>query len=244
MDKIRVLLIDDERLAREELKILLRGIPEVEIVGEAANADEAVVAIADCNPDCLLLDIQMPEKTGFDLLEELEEVPAVIFTTAYDQYAIRAFENSALDYLLKPIKAERLERAVARVQQDRSQKAITAPVPKPTYLSEDKQVFLKDGEQCAFVPIGDIYLIESIGNYARVHFGEKAMMIKRSLNQIEERLDPSQYFRANRQELFCFKYVRNVKVSFNGSLIVELTNGKKVEVSTRQSRKLKERMSL
>jgi two-component system LytT family response regulator len=200
--KKNAIIIDDERLARNELKKMLVLHPEIEVIGEAANADEGLNLINELNPDLILLDVQMPVKTGFDLLQELEKLPAVIFTTAYDEYAIRAFEVNALDYLLKPIDPKRLSDAVQKFlaidekemlfSENRSEIRLS--------LSESDQVFVKDGEKCWFVKLAEIRLFESVGNYARVFFGPNKPLILKSLNSLEERLDPRTFFRANRCE--------------------------------------------
>jgi len=190
--KKNAIIIDDERLARNELKKMLALHPEIEVVGEAANADEGLNLINELTPDLILLDVQMPVKTGFDLLQELERLPAVIFTTAYDEYAIRAFEVNALDYLLKPIDPKRLSDALQKFlaidekemlfSENRSEIRLS--------LSESDQVFVKDGEKCWFVKLAEIRLFESVGNYARVFFGPNKPLILKSLNSLEERLDP------------------------------------------------------
>ena len=194
--KKNAIIIDDERLARNELKKMLALHPEIEVIGEAANADEGLNLINELTPDLILLDVQMPVKTGFDLLQELERLPAVIFTTAYDEYAIRAFEVNALDYLLKPIDPKRLSDAVQKFlaidekemlfSENRSEIRVS--------LSESDQVFVKDGEKCWFVKLAEIRLFESVGNYARVFFGTNKPLILKSLNSLEERLDPRTFF--------------------------------------------------
>src|ERR1700733_743425 len=169
---IRAIIIDDERLARNELKKLLLDFPEIEVIAEAANASEGVEKIDSLNPDLIFLDIQMPGKTGFDMLSELERAPNVIFTTAYDEYALKAFEVNALDYLLKPIEPGRLADAIQKLNLPAgSENEEGAVSGDRSLLSEEDQVFVKDGEKCWFVKLGDIRLFKSVGNYARVFFG-------------------------------------------------------------------------
>lgn len=242
MQKVTCLLIDDERLARQELRLLLKPFPEFEILGEAANADEGIDLIKQLSPDLIFLDIQMPEKTGFDLLEALDVTPKVIFTTAYDQYAIQAFEVNALDYLLKPIREERFQNTLQKVRMEIEKEKNIQPIPHQ--LSPDKQVFIKDGEQCHFVKISEIFLIQSVGNYARLHFENKKALLKRSLNLLEQKLDTSLFFRANRQEIINLNFIEKIEPMFKGTLRIYLKNGEKVEVSERRSVKFKEMMSL
>jgi two-component system LytT family response regulator len=244
--KKNAIIIDDERLARNELKKMLALHPEIEIIGEAANADEGLRLISELNPDLILLDVQMPVKTGFDLLQELEKLPTVIFTTAYDEYAIRAFEVNALDYLLKPIDPKRLSDAVQKFlaidekemmfSENRSELRIS--------LSESDQVFVKDGEKCWFVKLAEIRLFESVGNYARVFFGPNKPLILKSLNSLEERLDPRTFFRANRKHIVNLRMIEKVEPFFNGGLLLEINGGEKIEVSRRQAVRFKEMMSL
>jgi two-component system LytT family response regulator len=244
--KKNAIIIDDERLARNELKKMLLFHPEVEVIGEAANADEGLNLINELNPDLILLDVQMPVKTGFDLLQELEKLPAVIFTTAYDEYAIRAFEVNALDYLLKPIDPKRLSDAVQKFlaidekemlfSENRSEIRLS--------LSESDQVFVKDGEKCWFVKLAEIRLFESVGNYARVFFGPNKPLILKSLNSLEERLDPRTFFRANRKHIVNLRMIERVEPFFNGGLLLEIKGGEKIEVSRRQAVRFKEMMSL
>ena len=228
---MKALIIDDERLARLELRRLLGAHPEVEIAGEARDGEEALGLIATLNPDLLFLDIQMPGMTGFELLERLEEVPSVVFTTAYDEYAIKAFEVNALDYLLKPIEPARLAAALARVR----------PPAERTRL---EQVFVRDGERCWIVQLREIYLLESEGNYTRVHFGSEKPLIRRSLNSLEAQLDPAVFFRAGRKEILNLQWIDRIDLAVSGGLMATLRGGRTVEISRRQSVRLKEVLSL
>ncbi len=242
--KLRALLVDDERLARAELTTLLTEFPEIEIVGEAANAKEALDKIDKLLPDLLFLDIQMPGKTGFDLLAELDNTPPhVIFVTAYDEYALKAFEVNALDYLQKPVDAKRLADAVQKLRVKEERQDARSEVNK-SMLTEDDQVFVKDGERCWFVKLNEVRLFESVGNYARVYFGPNKPLILKSLNSLEERLDEKVFFRANRKEIVNLRMVEKVEPYFNGGLLLELKGGDKVEVSRRQGVKFKDMMSL
>lgn len=243
---IRAIIIDDERLARNELKKLLTEHPEVEIVAEAANAVEGLEKIEQYNPDLIFLDIQMPGKTGFELLEELDRAPEVIFTTAYDDYAIKAFEVNALDYLLKPVEQGRLADALQKMQgsSERKSPSVLNELGNRNLLSENDQVFVKDGERCWFVRLNEIRLFESIGNYARVYFAGNKPLILKSLNALEERLDERLFFRANRKHIVNLRMIEKIEPYFNGGLLLELKGGEKIEVSRRQTVKFKEMMSL
>lgn len=241
----KVLLIDDERLARNELKKLLQDFPEIEVIGEAANADEGIEKIESLNPDLIFLDIQMPGKTGFDMLAQLDSAPDVIFTTAYDEYALKAFEVNALDYLMKPIEPNRLADAIQKLQlaEEKEIAASLGGINRGT-LTEADQVFVKDGERCWFVKLGEVRLFESVGNYAKVFFGNNKPLILKSLNALEERLDEKVFFRANRKHIVNLRMIEKIEPYFNGGLLLDLHAGEKVEVSRRQAVKFKEMMSL
>jgi two-component system LytT family response regulator len=240
---MRAIIIDDERLARTELKKLLQDFPEIEVVDEAANADEGITKIESQRPDLIFLDIQMPGKTGFDMLARLEKTPQVIFTTAYDEFALKAFEVNALDYLLKPVEPKRLADAVQKLHFEKSESRPSEFVNN-SILTEDDQVFVKDGERCWFVKLSDIRLFESVGNYAKVFFGNNKPLILKSLNALEERLDEKTFFRANRKHIVNLRLIEKIEPYFNGGLLLELKGGEKIEVSRRQTVKFKEMMSL
>ncbi len=250
---MNAIIIDDERLARNELKRLLEEFPRINVVAEAANADEAIELIELHQPDLLFLDIQMPGKNGFELLEILEDkVPEVIFTTAYDEYALKAFEYNALDYLMKPVDSVRLAEAILKVEEELKKSAQTKSQAEiaQNYLTENDQVFVKDGEKCWFVKLGKVRLFESMGNYVRLHFEDQKPMILKSLNSLEERLDPKNYFRANRKHIINLQWVDKIEPWFSGGLLVTLKNGdknnniEKIEISRRQAIKFKDLMSL
>lgn len=240
---MKAIIIDDERLARTELKRLLEPFKEIEIVGEAVNADEAIEKIVQLNPELIFLDIQMPGKSGFDMLEEIDKVPKVIFTTAYDEYALKAFEYNALDYLLKPIEPKRLEEAIRKIVEV-GKKDVQIKSALPDVLSADDQVFVKDGDKCWFVKLERIRLFESEGNYVRLYFEDNKPLILRTLNYLDERLDPRSFFRANRKHIINLKWIESIEPWLNGGLLVKLKGGQKVEVSRRQAVKFKEMLSL
>lgn len=240
---LKAIIVDDERLARAELKKLLQEYPDINIIDEAANADEGIEKIETQNPDIVFLDIQMPGKTGFDLLASLEKAPYVIFTTAYDEYALKAFEVNALDYLLKPVEPKRLADAIHKLQYEVSKQNSGVNGVNRGPLTEADQVFVKDGERCWFVKLSEIRLFESVGNYAKVFFGTNKPLILKSLNSLEERLDDRVFFRANRKHIINLRWIEKIEPYFNGGLLVELKGGEKIEVSRRQTVKFKEMMS-
>lgn len=235
---MKAFIVDDTRLARQELRFLLKDKESIEIVGEAANVDEAYGLINSLKPDVIFLDIQMPGKDGFYLLEMLDEVPQVIFTTAYSEYAMKAFEFNALDYLKKPITVDRLDAALARV----IEKVEEGRDPK-VVLSEESQVFVKDGEKCWFVTLRDIRVFEIWDNYTRIYFEEQKPMIPKTLQYMESRLDPTVFFRANRQQIINMKWIEKIEPWFSGTIRLYLKDGTEVEVSRRQASRFKELMS-
>ncbi len=240
----KAIIIDDERLARNELKKLLLEFPEIEVIEEATNAKEGIEKIEMLNPDLIFLDIQMPGKTGFDMLQELDRIPQVIFTTAYDEYALKAFEVNALDYLMKPIEPKRLADALQKLIQAEEKELAAQQAFSRGLLTENDQVFLKDGERCWFVKLSEVRLFESVGNYAKVYFAGNKPLILKSLNALEERLDKKTFFRANRKHIVNLRMIEKIEPYFNGGLILDLQGGEKVEVSRRQAVKFKEMMSL
>jgi two-component system, LytTR family, response regulator len=240
----RAIIIDDERLARNELKKLLLDYPQIEVIDEAANVTEGIEKIELHNPDLIFLDIQMPGKTGFDLLQELDKAPHVIFTTAYDEYALKAFEVNALDYLMKPVEPKRLADAIQKLQQAEEKEIAAQQALNRGMLKENDQVFVKDGERCWFVKLNEVRLFESVGNYAKVFFAGNKPLILKSLNALEERLDEKVFFRANRKHIVNMRMIEKIEPYFNGGLLLEIQGGEKVEVSRRQAVKFKEMMSL
>ncbi len=239
---LKVVLIDDERLARSELRRMLEEFTDIEIIGEAANASEGIEKIEALNPDLIFLDIQMPGKTGFDMLSQLDKAPHVIFVTAYDEYALKAFDVNALDYLMKPVEPQRLAEALLKVRQKNEEEILS--YNNRGILGENDQVFVKDGERCWFVRLSEVRLFESVGNYAKVFFGTNKPLILKSLNALEERLDEKVFFRANRKHIINLRMIEKIEPYFNGGLLLDLAGGEKIEVSRRQAVKFKEMMSL
>jgi two-component system, LytTR family, response regulator len=240
---MKALIVDDERLARKELTSLLQEYPEIEIVGEAVNAEDAEEKIKTLQPDLLFLDIQMPGKTGFELLQSLESVPEVIFTTAYDEYALKAFDFNALDYLLKPIETDRLKESITKLLSKATTGEPSSDEPEKK-LGPSDRVFVKDGDKCWFVKLENIRLFESDGNYIKIYFDNFKPMIHKSLNALDGRLDDRSFFRASRKHIINLNWVEGIESWFNGGLMVMLKGGDKVEVSRRQAARFKEMMSL
>lgn len=236
---MKAIIVDDERLARKELHNLLAKYPSIEIIGEYDNAEDAINEIERQKPDLVFLDIHMPGKDGFGVLEELIYVPQVIFVTAYDEYAIKAFEVNALDYLLKPIQPERLDEAINKLSAQ-----LQTNETSTNKLTAKDQVFVKDGEKCWFVKLEDVPMFESEGNYVRVYFKGNKPLILKSLNNLANKLDEDVFFRANRKFIINLNWIEDVENWFNGGLMVKLKTGEKVEISRRQATKLKEMKSL
>lgn len=236
MNSIKAIIIDDERLARQELKTLLAQWEKIEIIAEAENAFEAEEIINANQPDLIFLDIQMPKRNGFELLETLDNAPEVIFVTAYDEYAIDAFDASALDYIVKPIRKERFEKcmvkAIAQIQTRRLEKKDVI-----------HQIFIKDGNKCYFIKLVDIAYIKSIGNYAQLHFNGQSAMIKRSLSYLENTL-PDNFFRCNRSEIINQQFIQNIDSLSKGVLRIQLTTKQIVDLSERKSVVFKDKLKL
>jgi len=240
---IKAILIEDERLARQELRDMLEAFPQIKIIDEATNVAEGIMKIEEQKPDLIFLDINMPaNKTGFDLLEVLDHTPKVIFTTAHDEYAIKAFEVNALDYLLKPIEEDRLKESIDKVEA--SLETNEGNISTAKKLNAKDKVFVKDGERCWFVKIGEVRFFENAGNYSKVVFDKYRPLILKSLNALEERLDDDLFFRANRRQIININSIASIHPHFNGGLKVILSCGEEIEVSRRQASKFKEKMAL
>jgi two-component system LytT family response regulator len=231
---MKALVVDDEPLARRELRRLLGAFPSVQIVGEAGNLDEARACIEALSPDIVFLDIQMPGGTGFDLLSQLDRVPRIIFTTAYDQYAVKAFDVNALDYLLKPIEPERLATALRKVES----------APAMSHDAPLEQLFIRDGPRCWFVPLREVSVFAAEGNYVRLLWGKERPLLGRSLAAIEMQLDPLRFFRANRSQIVNLDFIQQVELGEGGRLHMQLRDGPEIEVSRRQARLFRARTSV
>jgi two-component system, LytTR family, response regulator len=237
---MKAIIIDDERLARQELKNLLAEFKDVEIIAECSSAADGKQKIEELKPDVVFLDINMPGKTGLELVEEISALPDVVFVTAYDEHAIKAFELNAFDYLLKPVQPQRLAETIKKL----SLKEGGIAKENTSLLNENDQVFIKDGEKCWFIKLNDIRLFESEGNYVRVYFETFKPLILRSLNNLEHRLSEKTFFRASRKHIINLNYIASIETWFNGGLMVKLKDHREIEISRRQAVKLKEMMSL
>lgn len=231
---MRVGIVDDSRLARLELKQQLADIGGVEAVFEAATVAEALAQLAEVAVDVLLLDIDLPDGNGFDILAQAAAVPQVIFVTAFDEYAIKSFEVNALDYLLKPVRQERLKAALDKV----------SIREKASPLSAEKRIFIKDGERCYFVSLQDIYAFEAMGNYTRIHLADAVPSVYRPISAIAERLDTSQYFRASRSWIINTAYIADIQPAVSGGFDVSLQNDLQVGISKRQASEFRRLWSL
>lgn len=235
---IKCLVVEDSRLARKELVNLLIELDSFNAIEEAANGEEAIEILKSYQPDVIFLDIHLPGMTGFDFLESLNHIPKVIFTTAYDEYAVKSFDFNAVDYVLKPIKKERLKKAIDKLNLPNISKE-----RKPIDL-QTQQVFIKDGEKCWFVKITDIRIFESVGNYSKVYFDDKKPMIHRSLSFLENKLDENIFFRINRSQIINLSFIEKLDTWFNGKLKITLKTGEVMEVSRRRSNMIKEKFKL
>ena len=237
---MKAIIIDDERLARQELKNLLAAHKEIEVIAECADAQQAKEKINELKPDVIFCDIQMPGKSGLELAEEISGAVDVVFITAHDEHALKAFELNAFDYLLKPVQPQRLAETIKKL----SIKDTAVKTDNNSPLTKNDMVFIKDGEKCWFVRLNDIRLFESEGNYVRVYFETFRPLILRSLNSLESRLNEKEFFRASRRHIINLNYIASVESWFNGGLNVKLKDGKEIEISRRQAVKLKDMMSL
>lgn len=247
MRTFRAVVIDDERLAREELKLLLKDYVEIEVIDEARNGEEGIEKIKALKPDLVFLDVSMPGMTGFEMLKKLDDIPRVVFVTAYDEFALKAFEVNALDYVMKPVDPDRLKDAISKLQNqedDFISSSTMFPSRKERPLTVNDRVFIKDGEKCWFIELSKVRMLESEGNYVKVYFDNFRPLVLRSLNSFEDRLDPEYFFRANRKFIINLQWISKIENWFNGGLQVELREGEKVEISRRQAIRFKDMMSL
>jgi two-component system LytT family response regulator len=239
--KIKTVIVDDERLAREEFKSMLNNYSNIEIVGEYKNAKEAEAGIIELEPDLLFIDIQMPGESGLDLIKRIDNAPRTVFVTAYDEFAIQAFELNAYDYILKPVDEDRLTEVIGRIEEEHK---IPEAVIEAKQLKKGDKILIKDGDKVWFVNIDDIRYFESDGNYVKVFFQNFHPLILRSLNSLANRIDNNMFFRANRKYLVNLERIVNIETWFNGSLQIEMDCGTKIDISRRQAIKFKDQFSL
>jgi len=238
---MRVVVVEDSRLARSGLVRMLAAHPGVEVVGEADHPDTALPLIQATRPDVLFLDIQMAGADAFDLLAQLDEHPRIVFTTAHAEYAVRSFEFDTVDYLLKPVSHERLAQAIRKLEsRDGAAQAQEQKAP----LDDKSRIFIKDGERCHMVPLASIRCFESCKNHVQVYFGQQHAYVKKSLNSVEERLPRSMFFRVSRQHIVNLAAIVSIEEAIGAGYLVTLDNGKKLEISRRHAAELKETLSL
>ncbi len=236
---MKAIVVEDSRLAREGLMRMLQNFPDIDVVGAADHPSKALILIQEARPDVIFLDIHMRGKNGFDLLEELDYTPRIVFTTAYSEYAIRSFDYNTVDYLLKPISEERLAAAVNKLfftGDDVSSEA------KPA-LEINSKMFLKDGDKCHLVSLNEICYFESCKNYVRIFFGDKNAFVKKSLNSIEARLPKKYFFRVSRQYIVNLNEIKSIEEAMNDGYEIIMNDGKLLDVSRRNAMELKELLS-
>lgn len=237
---MKAFIVEDSRLARVELNKLLEAHSNIQICGEAANPRDALPSITQERPELLFLDINMPGKTGFDLLNELNYEPKVIFITAHPDYALRSFEFATIDYLLKPVTAERLKIAIDKLESPNAD----ANTNQIETLSSKSRVLLREGEVCHWICLQEIHYFESCGNHTSVFWGKNKALIYRALSKIEERLPHEVFFRASRQHIVNINEILKVEAWFNGGYKLRLQSGAEIEVSRRHATRFKELFSL
>lgn len=237
---MKAIVVEDSRLAREGLVRMLAAFPDIEVAGQADQPATALTLIQQLRPDLIFLDIHMPGGSGFDLLEQLDYTPRIIFTTAYSEYAIRSFDYNTVDYLLKPISAERLARSIAKISRDDDHDGTTR---KPA-LDMSSRVFIKDGDRCHLVALESIRYIESCKNYVRIFFEDQKVFVKKSMNAIDERLPTQHFFRVSRQHIVNLQAVRKIAASVGDGYELTMSDGAVLEVSRRNAAQLKELLGL
>jgi two-component system, LytTR family, response regulator len=253
MNRIRTLVVDDEPVARARVVALLGDEPDVEVVGECANGSQAVAAIADRSPDLVFLDVQMPEMDGFEVARRLgpDRMPAVVFVTAFDQYALQAFEVHALDFLLKPFSAQRFKSALSHAREQLAQRrATTMGRQLLEWLPEIQKrepildrLVVKSSGRIYFVRVADVDWCEAAGNYISLHVGQQSHLIRETMNHLEARLDPNQFVRIHRSTIVNVDRIQELRSSFNGEHVVLLRSGTRLALSRGYRDALQARLS-
>ncbi len=233
---MEAVIVEDSELARFELEHQLRNHPGVTVVGHAGDVEAAIALIESSAPDLVFLDIDLPGGNAFDVLERLTRVPRIVFTTAFDAHALKAFAYNTVDYLLKPIEPQRLAQTMGKLAGVLS--------ATPARRAMDSPLFIKDGDHCFLVKPRDVRLIEAVGNYSRVHFQNQSPLLYRPLGAIEAQLPPERFFRANRQHIVNLDHVEQVAPWSNGGLMLTLRGGFEIEVSRRQGVRFRDALSL
>jgi len=250
MLRIRTLIVDDEQLARERLLSLLEGDPDIEIMGECSSGKEAIAAIKTESPDLVFLDVQMPEGDGFDVLESIDfhTMPIVVFVTAYDQYAIRAFDVHALDYLLKPFDQTRFEQALVRAKSEVvlrnntnvNQKLLSMLEHIESHKKELDRILVKSSGKVFFLKFDEIDWVESAGNYVKLHVGSESHLLRETMGEMERKLGNEKFVRIHRTVIVNLDRIKELQPWFNGEYIVILNNGMKLTASRGYKKKLSE----
>ena len=258
-EKIKTLIVDDEPLARRNLRLLLEQDPQIEIIGECRNGKEAVKAIEASRPDLIFLDIQMPEMDGFDVVEQVgaELLQAIVFVTAFDQYALKAFEVHALDYLLKPYDDLRFQQALQRAKSQIETREITKVSKRLIALLEEREsrretashqkpyltrLMIKLANRVVLLKVDDIDWIEADGNYAKLHVGSKAHLLREKMIDLEAQLDPQKFVRIHRSIIVNLERIKELHPHFNGDYIVVLENGRQLKLSRSRRENLEARL--
>ena len=258
-EKIRTLIVDDEPLARRNLRLLLESDPQIEILDECRNGREAVKAINTLSPDLIFLDIQMPEMDGFDVLEHVgpEQIQAIIFVTAFDQYALKAFDVHALDYLLKPFDDERFGHALRRAKTQIEAREINRLSKRLLALLDEREsqrvrsahrhdyltrLMIKVSGRVVLLKVDDVDFIEADGNYAKLHVGRKAHLLREKMNDLEHRLDPARFVRIHRSVIVNLDRIKEMHPHFNGDYIVVLDDGRQLRLSRTRRENLEARL--
>lgn len=248
--KVRTLIVDDEPLARERLKSLLKGDPDVEITGECANGQQAIENIRNESPDLVFLDVQMPEANGFEVLENLDlgRMPIVVFVTAYDQYAVRAFEVNALDYLLKPYDRDRFEKALGRAKSEvalrrttqASQKLLSLLAGMESKKPQVDRLLIRSAGKVFFLRVDDIDWVESSGNYVKLHVGNEAHLLRKTMSEMEHKLNGEKFARIHRSTIVNLDHIKELQPWFNGEYVVFLRNGTRLTASRGYRKRISE----
>ncbi len=240
------LIVDDEKLARDLLREYLEGYPEITIVGECAKGSDAVEQINKLKPDILFLDVQMPGMNGFDVLDEIDHEPYVIFTTAYDQYAIKAFEKNAVDYLLKPLDEERFRSAVNRaLKRKTTEKGSVEELLKslkPDSRSFETHIFVQKSEKLFNLPVEDIVYLEASGDYTIITTKNDQFVSSSGIGKLEEIMDPDTFIRVHRSTIININMLKEIERHFNGGMVVKMQNGKSFPVSRTYARHIRKKV--
>lgn len=245
--EITCLVIDDEKLARDLVLEYIEGIDELTVIGQCSKGSEAVKMINELKPNLVFLDVQMPSMTGFDVLDTISHQPYVIFSTAYDQYAIQAFEKNAIDYLLKPVDEDRFKKAVSRAI-ERIRKDGSNINELITTLSKEKEtqfsshLFVQKSEKLLNIPVGDIIHLEASGDYSILSTANDQYVSSTGISKLEHKLDPQIFIRIHRSTIINIEKLKEIEKHFNGGLIVKMENGKTFPVSRTYAKEIKKKV--